>query len=578
MQGIAGVVCLSLAALVPFDLARAQRRPRRSKNADYGIPQVKVINQLIRRTWNEDKLTPSAKATDGEWCRRVFLDVLGRIPSVGELRAFTSDRGPDKRSELLTKLLYDEAYVEEYARNWTTIWTTVLIGRTGGAERNSLTNRAGMQKYLRDCFARDKPYDDMAFELITATGSNTPGEDSFNGAVNFLSMKVNEEKGTLATAATAKIFLGLQVQCTQCHNHPFNEWKQQKFWEFNAFFRQTSSKRQFVPGTRQIASTNLVDEDFAGEDTVPNPSQAAIYYELRNSRLKVAYPVFVDGTEIGRSGYVQDVNRRLELGTLVLQSEYLDRMVVNRYWAHFLGYGFNKPMDDMGPHNPPTHPELLEYLGQQVRKNSYGLKELIRWIALSEAYSLSSKMTKSNTRDAPQLGQPPRFSHFYLRQMRAEELYESLLTATMVGQTGATYEEQERQKSQWLAQFVTAFGTDEGGESTTFDGTITQTLMMFNGGLIQIATSAQRGSFLWDIAHGSLTPSEKIEYLFLAALSRKPTSSEVTVANKLFAARASEQTGDGQQRRPINVASAGLAALQDIWWAVLNSNEFIINH
>ena len=570
--------CLLLLAFVQVGIATAQRRIRRGRDHDFGIPQVREINLHLRRAWSDENIAPSAKATDGEWCRRVYLDLLGRTPSVVELRKFTSGREPDRRVELLNDLLYDEKYIEEYARNWTTIWTNVLIGRTGGNERNSLTNREGMQKYLRDCFARDKPYDDMAFELVTATGSNTPGEQSFNGAVNFLAMKVNQEKGTLATAATAKIFLGLQVQCTQCHNHPFNEWKQQKFWEFNAFFRQTSSKRQFVPGTREVSSANLVNEDFAGEDTVSNPFKAAIYYELRNSRLRVAYPVFIDGTAIGQSGYVKDTNRRLELGKLILQSDYLDKMIVNRYWAHFMGYGFTKPVDDMGPHNPSTHPELLDYLGQQVRKNSYNLKELIRWIALSEAYSLSSKINKSNERDDPQLGQPPKFSHFYLRQMRAEELYESLLIATRVGETGASYEEQEREKGRWLNQFVTAFGTDEGGESTTFDGTITQTLMMFNGGMIRSATSAGRGSFLWDIAHNGLTPSETIEYLFLAALARKPTPAEVDVANQLLTARAGDQFAPEQPRRPVNAERAGLGALQDIWWAVLNSNEFILNH
>ena len=579
-----GVLLAMLVELTQAPSLAAQRRQRGRRQENVSIPQVKVINEHVRKVWQESQLTPSAKATDGEWCRRVYLDVLGRVPSVDELREFTASKEADKKSRLLSKLLYDENYVEEYARNWTTIWTNVLIGRTGGTERNSLTNRDGMQKYLRDSFARNKPYDEMVFELVTATGSNTPGEQGFNGAVNFLAMKVNEEKGTQAAAATARVFLGLQVQCTQCHDHPFNEWKQRKFWEFNAFFRQSSAKRQYIRGTRDVASIELVDEDFAGEDRGPNADEAAIYYELRKGLLKVAYPVFIDGTPVGRSGYVSDVNRRLELGNLIRQSAYMDKTLVNRYWAHFLGYGFTKPIDDLGPHNLPSHPELLEYLGGQIQEHSYNLKELIRWITLSEPYSLSSKTNSSNEQDDPQLGETPKFSRFYLRQMRAEELYESLLVATKVDQTGGSYEEQERLKNQWLRQFVTAFGTDEGGESTTFNGTIPQTLMMFNGDLMANATSAARGGFLWDLAHSNLSSGKQIEYLFLAGLARRPTRDEVGVSHKLFQARVQDKWTPGKSNRgrrrasAANTADASLAALQDIWWALLNSNEFIINH
>jgi hypothetical protein len=231
-------------------------------------------------------------------------------------------------------------------------------------------------------------------------------------------------------------------------------------------------------------------------------------------------------------------------------------------WAHFLGYGFTKPIDDTGPHNPPSHPALLEYLGKEFRANSFNLKELIRWITLSEAYGLSSRGTPGNKLDDPLLGESPKFTHFYLRQLRAEELYESLLVATQAHKTRGSYEEQEKAKREWLGQFVVAFGTDELDEATTFNGTIPQALMMFNGDLIKQATSIDKGSFLAQVASSPMRPAEKINYLFMAAVQRKPTSYELDVANKLLAARKSDAA----------------AALQDMWWAVLNSNEFIMNH
>jgi hypothetical protein len=540
-----------------------------ANDGGYQIPQVQRINAEIRQTWDEYQLAPSPPAQDGEWVRRVYLDILGRIPSVDELQEFLSDRSPEKRRRLVNTLLHDEQYTEEYARNWTTVWTNVLIGRSGGLENDSLTDREGMQKYLRDSFARNKPYDTMVYELVSAEGSTSVDAPNFNGAVNFLADKVNEENASLAAAETSRIFLGLQVQCTQCHNHPFNEWRQQKYWEFNAFFRQTRALRRFVPGTRDVMSAELVSEDFPGESG-RNPEEAEIFYELRNGLTRVAYPVFVDGTAIDPSGYASDVNRREELARLIMQSEWLDKTIVNRLWAHFLGYGFTKPIDDKGPHNPPTHPALLDYLADQFRQHSYNLKDLIEWIVLSEPYGLSSRISGGNESDDPLLGEPPKFSRFYLRQMSAEQLYESLLVATEAHRTRGSYEEQERVKAQWLQQFVVAFGTDEGGEASTFNGTIPQALMMFNGELVRQATSLEEGSFLSRVARSNMRPEEKIEHLFLAALARKPKRQEVNIANQLLLARSRDYQGNPQ--------AAVAAALQDMWWAVLNSNEFIINH
>lgn len=551
----------------PGVIEKAAAAPQESTSAtnaadgSFGIPQVQFINEQIRAGWAAHNLTPSKEASDGEWCRRVYLDILGRIPSVAELEAYLKDRSADKKLKLVNRLLSDE-YLEEYTRNWTAIWTNILIGRSGGMEENSLTNRDGMQKYLRDSLARNKTYDKMVHELISATGDTAPGAENFNGATNFLAGKLDEQ-GAQATAKTAQIFLGLQIQCTQCHNHPFNDWKQNRYWELNAFFRQTRALRSFVRGTDDIRAVRLINEDFAGEGNPPDPSEAEIYYELRNGLVKVAYPVFVDGAEIDKSGYLEDVVRRDKLADLVVQSEFMPKVMANRMWGHFLGYGFTKPVDDLGSHNAPSHPELLDYLGAEFAKNSFDVKTLIRWIVLSEPYSLSSRGTAGNKADDPSLGEKPQFTHFYLRQMRAEELYASLLVATAAEKAVGSYEQREKEMREWMRQFVFAFGNDEGEEATTFNGTIPQALMMMNGDLIQKAVNCEPGSFLHTVAtNNNLAAGAKINYLFLAALARQPTSSELSIANKLFAARGNDTA----------------AALQDIWWAVLNSNEFILNH
>ena len=535
---------------------------------DFGIPQVRYINDQIAAGWADAGVQPSATATDGEWCRRIHLDVIGRIPTTDELERFLTDNQPGKRKALVGRLLSDD-YVDEYARNWTDVWTTVLIGRDVANERVS---RSGMRQYLRRAFSKNIPYDRFMEELVTATGATANRKDveGFNGATNFLSGKMEEmgvENAVQATAKTAQIFLGLQVQCTQCHNHPFNKGKQNQFWEMNAFFRQTRALRRF-DGSRDVQWVELVDEDWAGEGG--NPQEAELYYELRNGLMKVAYPVFVDGTEVSKSGYLPGtmedgtpygVHRRQELAKLIKASPLFPKAIVNRVWGHFLGYGFTKPVDDLGEHNPPSHPELLDGLASRFREQSFDLKELVRWVVLSRPYALSSRAGAANAKDDPALGEKPRFSHFYLRQMQAEQLYESLLTATQADKAQGG-EEAAKKKDQWLSQFVIAFGTDEGDDATTFNGSIPQVLMMFNGDLIKQATGTGKGGFLDTVATSGASASVKINALYVAALARKPSSKELATANAILNARRGDVVG----------------SLQDIWWAVLNSNEFIINH
>ncbi|QDU53931.1 DUF1549 and DUF1553 domain-containing protein [Aeoliella mucimassa] len=539
-------------------------------SSDFGVSQVAEINRAIAEGWQAAGLKPSPAATEAEWCRRVYLDLIGRIPTVDELRGYLSDRSENKQQLLVDRLLGSE-YREEFARNWTTLWTNTLIGRTGGVDRGSLANRSGMQQYLRRSFQKNKSYDQMVSELVTATGSCLPGDSDYNGAANFLADKLGEN-GIQATSKTAEIFLGMAVGCTQCHNHPFNEYKQNQFWELNAFFRQTRVRRMQMEGEdNNRRYGQVVDTDFAGEGG--DPSKAELYYELRNGKLKVAYPVFVDGSSLadkysdkgedfGDSGYLEVVNRRQELAGLILNSDEFPRAAVNRMWSHFLGYGFTKPIYDMGPHNPPTHPELLDYLAKEFRESSFDLKQLMRWIVLSEPYQLSSRMTRDNQSDDPNLGARPKFSHFYLRQMQAEQLYESLLTATSAADSIA-YDQREEMKQRWLRQFNTAFGTDDNAEATTFNGSIPQALMMMNGDLVKKATECEPGSFLHKIATSDdLNNAQRVDHLFLAALAREPAREELVICNKLLVAR------EGQAPE----------ALRDVWWALLNSNEFILIH
>jgi hypothetical protein len=228
-------------------------------------------------------------------------------------------------------------------------------------------------------------------------------------------------------------------------------------------------------------------------------------------------------------------------------------------WYHFLGRGFVNPVDDFGPHNQPSHPEVLDRLAKDFRESGYNVKALCRWIMATQAYQLSSVRGKGSEKDDGLFAAMP------LRPMSPEELFDSLLTATSAHKAGAV-DDGNRRRNAWLQQFTFAFANDEAEESTSFQGTIPQALMMMNGELMQEALSGKPGSFLADVcehaSHLSRSPENTmVDSIYLAALSRHPSPKELN-----------------QAREYLHGFPDSLQVLQDLFWALLNSNEFILIH
>ena len=582
-------------------LAWLGERPLEAASSDEEI--VAKINGFVKQGWSDSSVTPSERADDGEYARRVSLDIVGHIPAYQRLVQFLNDSSPDKRARLVDELLDDPDYAEQFS----TIWGNLLIGRAN----NRRTNRGVLERWIKRQFEKNARYDQFVYDLISAEGNSEQ-----NGAVGFLAAHLNEN-AVPATAITARLFLGLQVQCTQCHNHPFNDWKQSQFWGMNAFFR----------GTRRQGMGNAQRNDF---DLTDNDAESIVFFEKRSGIMEAITRQFVDGTLV--VGESNDSPRK-QLAKLVIDPSkpYLGRAAVNRMWAHFLGSGFTRPIDDMGPHNPPSHPELVDYLSQEFQAAGYDQKRLIRWIAASDAYNLTSRFhsrhdpaplapalrgegqgvrgssartptteetagetATGNTADDPASGQTPLFSHVYVKPFTAEQLYDSLLVATEAHKAGRNFEQSEKQRDEWLGQFVRTFGTDENDEASSFNGTVPQALVMMNGELVRNALSGANGSFLRRVLEGTVskpddatdktksprttasapqpkvtgiklpkTIPQKIEVLYLTALARKPSPAELSALDKAF-----HNSGN---RDPI-------LGLQDVFWALLNSNEFITNH
>ncbi|MCA9067735.1 MAG: DUF1549 domain-containing protein, partial [Planctomycetaceae bacterium] len=286
--------------------------PREAPSVDV---VVAAINAEIRQGWDDAEITPSPKASDAEWLRRVHLDLVGQIPSVETVEEFLADRRQDKRERIVNELLNDPAYVRHFA----TVWTNLLVGRS--TERD--VDRYALHRFMRESFGRNRPWSDVVADLVSAEG---PAEE--NGASGFLLAHLNNQ-AVPATAITARLFLCTQVQCTQCHKHPNNEAQQNEFWELNSFFKQTEIQRRRVrePNGQTRITRVLVSKRQGGPT----------FYEDLNGVMQTAYPKFA-GVEVNPKA---NINRREELAQLMVSgsSPQIAKAMVNRMWSHFFGYG-----------------------------------------------------------------------------------------------------------------------------------------------------------------------------------------------------------------------------------------------
>jgi hypothetical protein len=537
--------------------------------------QTRYINELIEAQWKANKIIPSSRAGDYEFLRRATLDIVGRIAKQPEIDQFFRDPAATRRALLIERLLASE----EYAKNWANIWTVWLMSRSGALNRGRSVYHEQMHLWLEEQFARNRSYKEIVTDLLTATGKTND-----NGAVNYILTWLGEpvpnnkrmEEGqfemTPITARTTRLFLGMQTQCVQCHDHPFGPGKQEDFWGVNAFFRQV--ERDGAPMMNREAVLTL-------KDNLGWNAEGRVYYERRNGILKSTRPSFFlekdKDDKVVRIALSPTTPRRAELAKLITNNEYFPKAFVNRMWAHFMGRGIQMPVDDFGiPDNPPSNPELLDRLAKDFAGSGhYDPKEVIRWICNSTPYNLTSvangsmevggddeakgdkkPATKAHRVANDKADAEPYFSRMLLKAMTPEQLFESLLVATR-SEVGLTKDAKKKLREEWLRNLVVNFGDDEGNE-VTFNGTVVQALLLMNGKQINDAITSNSGTVAQAMRH----PSYALKTLFLAALNREPTSRE-----------------EGIISREINRARGNRAAVyQDVFWGLLNSNEFLLNH
>ncbi len=527
-----GIVIASVAMLSGIS---SHADESRSSNKDDVQRLSALIDRHIAKTWVDEGATPAGPASDAEFMRRVYLDVSGRIPPVSELRQFLDSDDPHKRSKFVDRLLHGPAHTVHF--------TSVLSAIMMPEAESDLQARflaQGFNAWLREKLAADTPYDELVHDLLSTPVASSTAFNPYQGQLSPAGFyRAKQLKPEELAAGVARTFLGVRIECAQCHDHPFDSWKREDFWSFASFF--------------------------AGFEKTGNPQLGPFGPVLEiQDRREMAIPesdVFVQAAYLDRTEpkWQPHVGPRSTLADWVTSRDnpWFARATVNRMWAQFFGTGIVDPVDDFGPANAASHPGLLNQLAAEFAKGGFDLKMLIRAITASRAYGLSSDRTHPS-QDNARL-----FARAALRGLTSEQLFGSLQQAVGVYEPFSPRNQLDFTNRSQRSQFDEVFS-----DSTSKAGaqlSVLQALAMMNGSLTADATNIEKSRTLAAIAEfPHATTPERIEALFLAALSRRPRTNEL---KRLVAYVDSGGPHDKTAR-----------ALADVFWALLNSSEFIFNH
>ena len=496
---------------------------------------VAAIDRIFRATWKAEEIVPAAPADDTEYLRRLYLDLAGRIPAVSEIRSFTAEQTPDKRRLTVEHLLDSPASV----RHFTTMWRNALLPQANSQPQfRALV--PGFEAWLWKHFSGGSSYDTIVREIISTdlNLSNGPALASTTSPDAFY--VVRDVRPENLASGTARAFLGVRLDCAQCHDHPFDDWKQEQFWNLAAFYSGFSR----------------------GEGDDDNPAAMVGLQENKSSRTiripsteQVVPAVFLTGARPDWGDEAAQAPREVLADWIVADDNpWFARMAVNRVWAQFFGRGIVDPVDDFSELNPPSHPQVLDILARDFVASGYDLKRLVRIVTATEVYQLSSRQSHASQAD------PVYFARAVLRGLTPEQLFDSLAEAVGFYQPFRSDNPFVVNTNSPRAQFLDLF-RDSSESALDRETTILQALAMMNGEFINNATSLDDSRTLKAVLDfPAMTDRQRLETLFLAALSRSPTAAE----QKRF----EEYLDAGGATDDRN------AAMSDVFWVLLNSSEF----
>jgi hypothetical protein len=492
------------------------------------------IDRLFESAWQREQVVPADIASDQEFIRRIYLDLAGRVPAVSEVRGFLASREDNRRNDVVEELLQNPAYV----RHMTIVWRNALIPQAM-TQQEFRPLIPGFDAWLWERLADNIRYDQIVREIITSNvlsheatpqaGANTTSPDAF-----FVVRGLMPE--SLATG-TARAFLGVRLDCAQCHDHPFDKWKQEQFWNLAAFysgFARDNDNPAMMPTREQPNQRSIAIP--GTETTVP--------------------AVFLTGESPGNETAVP----RVQLADWIVAKEnpWFGSMAANRMWAQFFGMGIVHPTDDFSDDNPPAHPEVLQLLADQFSAHDFDLTFLIRTIVGTNVYQQSSVQSHASQ------AVDTMFARAAVRGLTPEQLFDSLAEAVGFYQPYRRDNPFVVDTDSPRGRFIELFRNDA-ESSLDHRSTILQALAMMNGDFVGNATDLKDSRTLRAVTEFPLmSVDDRLDTLFLAALSRSPTEGE----NRMFAEHFARAKADNNEA----------TAFADIFWALLNSSEFLLNH
>lgn len=493
------------------------------------LPRHNFIDEHVFAKLLELGVVPSEPAADSKFLRRVYLDIIGRLPTAEEARSFLEDPSAAKREALVDALLQSP----EYADHWSNLWADLLRPNPYRVGIKAVLN---YDNWIRQSFRRNVPYDEFVTELVTATGSTwTEGNVTL-----FRDRRSPDEIATLVS----QLFLGIRLECAKCHHHPFEKWGQDDFYGFAAYFARVGRK-----------GTGLSPPISGGEEMVVTSGRGEVRHPLTN---EVVAPktLFGESPDVSEA---KDPRRDLAQWMTSEENEYFARVQVNRIWQHMMGRGIVEPVDDMRSTNPPVNEALLAALGEHFQDSGFDNKEVIRTIANSYVYSLSSLPNDRN------IGDLRNYSRNYRRVIRAEALLDSIVRITGVNDRYSALPPDSDSREIWThrvgSTFLDTFGRPNPNQDPPCErfpeSTMTQTLHLMNSPELHGKLVAENGHCA-ELAASERTEEDIIQEVYLSIYSRFPTEEEVAVVSPVF-------KEEGVTR---------LQATQDLMWALLNSPEF----
>lgn len=516
--------CRLLACLVAFSLAAGGRGAE---------PLNAQIDALIAAETPGYATKAAPLADDAEFLRRLTLDLTGTIPTAEQARAFIDDQAPAKRSQLIDRLLTSA----EYARHMAYVFDNLLMDR----RPDKHVPAADWQRFLRESFAANRPLDQWVREILSADGADAKSRP----AAKFY-LERDAEPHQL-TRDLSRVFLGMNLTCCQCHDHPLvNSYKQDHYYGVYSFL----SRSQLFAEGKPVALAEKADGDATFTsvfDTAKVIHTAAVRLPFG---MNIAEPKLEKGKEykVAPAKGVRPVphfSRRAQLAPALTSSRQFARTMVNRLWAQMLGRGLVHPVDFDHKANPPSHPKLLELLTTEFSARKFDVRALLRELALSHTYQRASRSAAAVT-----VG-PERFASAALKPLAPEQLAWSLMTATGLPDA--------QRNDATVRTFVNTFGGKVGEPAGDFQTTLDQTLFVANGSMLRQWLARPGG--LADRA-AKMQDTAAAEALFLSVLSRRPVEAEARAVAAYLQGRA--------QDRP--------NAMQELTWALMASVEFRFNH